>query len=96
MPKFYKINHKADNFHIRDLSHLDLKNLGIWKSRKRKLEMEIGNGNGNKKHTSLVQCFLHTVLSHYSCIVLSNGYMTGFMSPVLCLYYRTVGCDYCF
>ena len=31
-------------------------------------------------HQSLVQCFLHSVLSHYSCILLSNGYMTGFMS----------------
>ena len=45
-----------------------------------KLEMETGNGNGSKKktHQSLVQCFLHSVvnhvLSHYSCILLSNGY----------------------
>ena len=48
--------------------------------------MEIGNGNGNKKtHLSMVQRFLHSVLSHYSCILVSNGYRTGFMSHVLCL-----------
>ena len=56
---------------------------------KRKLELktekEIGNRNGSKKkHKSLVQCFLHSVLSHvlshYSCILFSNGYRTGFMS----------------
>ena len=49
-----------------------------------KLEMETGNGNWKwkweqkKTHQSLVQCFLHSVvnhvLSHYSCILLSNGY----------------------
>ena len=55
---------------------------------KRKLEMETGNGNWKRKweqktHQSLVQCFLHSVLSHYSCIVLRNGYRTGFMSRVL-------------
>ena len=50
---------------------------------KRKLEMETGNRNGNKKTQSLVQCFLHSVLSHYSCILLSNGYRTGFMSRAL-------------
>ena len=50
---------------------------------KRKLEMEIGNGNGNKKHTN--HWCLHSVLSYYSCILLSNGYRTGFMSHVLCL-----------
>ena len=54
---------------------------GNWKW---KLEMEIGNGNG-KTHQSLVQCFLHSVLSQYSCILLSNGYRTGFMRHVLCL-----------
>ena len=56
---------------------------------KQKLEMEIGNGNGNKTRTkSLVQCFLYSVLSHYSCTLLSNGYRTGFIcfasTPVLC------------
>ena len=54
-----------------------------------KLEMETGNGNWKRKweqkaHQSLVQCFLYSVVSHYSCILLSNGYRTGFMSPVLC------------
>ena len=46
---------------------------------KRKLEMEIGNGNWKweqKTHQSLV-LFLHSVLSYYSCILLSNGYRTG-------------------
>ena len=43
-----------------------------------KLEMETGNGNWKQKleqktHQSLVQYFLHSVLSHYSCILLSNG-----------------------
>ena len=51
---------------------------------KRKLEMEIGNGNWKRKweqktHQSLVQCFLHSVLSHYSCILLSNGYRTAWL-----------------
>ena len=40
-----------------------------------KLEMETENGNWKRKweqnmHQSLVQCFLHSVLSHYSCILL--------------------------
>ena len=52
---------------------------------KRKLETKTGNGNwngnGNKKHTNH-WCNV-CVLSHYSCILLSNGYMTGFMSHVL-------------
>ena len=83
---------------------------GIWKSRKwkwngnwkRKLEMETGNGNWKRKletnqktHQSLVQCFLHSVLSPYSSILLSNHYGTGFMI-LLCLYSCTVLCDYCF
>ena len=64
---------------------------------KQKLEIETGNGNWKWKweDQSLVQCFLHSVLSHYYCILLSNGYRTGFMShvlPLLC----TVLCDYCF
>ena len=68
-------------------------------------ETETGNGNWKwkletemwtKKHQSLVQCFLHSVLSHYSCIVLTNGYRTGFMSHVLCLFSCTVLCDYSF
>ena len=51
-----------------------------------KLEMEIGNGNrnwklememGTKNTPTLVQCFLHSVLTHYSYIVLRNGYRTG-------------------
>ena len=37
---------------------------------KRKLEMEIGNGNGNKKNAPITGAmFLHSVLSHYSCII---------------------------
>ena len=52
---------------------------------KRKLAMETGNGNWKWKweqkiHQLLVQCFLHSVLGHYSCIQLSNGSGTGFMS----------------
>ena len=62
-------------------------------------EMETGNGNWKwkweqKMHQSLVQCFLHSVLSHYCCILLSSGYRTGFMSPVLCHYSYTVLSDY--
>ena len=58
---------------------------------KQKLETEMGT---KKKHTqSLVQCFLHSVLSHYSCILHSNGYRTGFMSHVLCS--CAVLYDYC-
>ena len=65
-----------------------------------KLEMEIGNGNWKQKweqetHQSQVQYFLHRVLSRYSCILLSNGYRTGVMSHVYCLYSCTVLCDYC-
>ena len=62
-----------------------------------KMKMETGNGKWKwkwerKMHRSLVQCFLHSVLSHYSCIELSNGYRTGFMSRALPL----LLCDYCF
>ena len=58
---------------------------GDWKW---KLEMETGNGNWKQKweqktHQSLVQCFLHSVLSHYSSILFSNSYGTGFMSHAL-------------
>ena len=91
---------------------------GIWKSRKRS-EMESGNGNGNKKCTnhwcnvffisliprlSLSGESLGTrLLSHDSCILLSNGYMTGFMSRTLSLLLhegnnhkaQSVLCDYC-
>ena len=59
-----------------------------------KLEMETGNGNWKQKweqkmHQSLVQYFLHSVLSHYLSILLSNRYGTGCEScfaftPVLC------------
>ena len=61
---------------------------------KRKPEMETGNGNWKwkweqKTHQSLVQCCFLSVLSHYSCILLSNRYGTGFMSHALplLLYY---------
>ena len=63
-------------------------------------EMETGNGNwkwkletemGTKNAPITGAMFLHSVLSHYSSILLSNGYRTGFMShmcfaftPVLC------------
>ena len=55
---------------------------------KRKLEMETGNGIWKqkweqKKYQSLVQYFLHSALSHYSSILLSNRYGTGFMSRAL-------------
>ena len=39
---------------------------------------------GAKTHKSLVQYFLHDVLSHYSCILLSNSYMTGFIGVDVC------------
>ena len=62
---------------------------------KRKLEMETGNGNWKQKWEQKNApingaMFLHSVLSHYSCILLSNGYRTGFyescfaFTPVLC------------
>ena len=65
---------------------------------KRKLEMETGNGNGNTKRTNhwCNVFFIVGVLSHYSCILLSNGYRTGFTGHVLCLYSCTVLCDYLF
>ena len=45
------------------------------------MEMETGNGNWKQKNAPITGAmFLHSVLSHYSCILLSNGYMTGFMS----------------
>ena len=53
-----------------------------------KLELEMGT----KTHQSLVQCFLHSVLS----ILLSNGYRTGFLWVMLGLYSCTVLCDYSF
>ena len=64
------------------------------------VEMVIGSENESKKPSiSIVPCFLHrlmsSVLCHYSFIP-SIGYMTGFMSPVLCLYSCTVFCDYLF
>ena len=53
-----------------------------------KLETETGNGNwkrkwGEETHQSLVQYFLHSVLSHYSSILLSNHYGTGSVSHAL-------------
>ena len=58
-------------------------------------EMETRNGNWKwklkkqkckqKMHQSLVQYFLHSVLSHYSSILFSNRYGTGFMSLALSL-----------
>ena len=50
--------------------------------------METGNGNWKQKweqkmQQSLVQYFLHSVLSHYSSILFSNRYGTGFMSQAL-------------
>ena len=37
-----------------------------------------------------------SVLCHYSCILVTNGYMTGFMSHTLYCYSCTVLCDYLF
>ena len=65
-----------------------------------KLEMETGNGtgygNGNEKCTNhwCNVFFIVCLVIRYSCIVLSNGYRTGFMSPVLCLYSCSVLSDY--
>ena len=55
--------------------------------------METGNGNWKQKweqktHQSVVQYFLHSVLSHYSCILLSNGYRTGIR--VMCFAFSLV------
>ena len=55
-------------------------------------KQETGNGNWKQKweqktHQPLVQYFLHSVLTHYSSILFSNRYGTGFMShalPLLC------------
>ena len=73
------------------LRHMEKAGNGNWKW---KLEMEIGNGNWKWKLETEMRaknapCFLHSVLSHYSCIVLSNGYATGFTSHVL-LYCSTL------
>ena len=57
---------------------------------KQKLEMETGNGSWKQKweqktHQSLVQYFLHSVLSHYSSILFSNRCESCFaFTPVLC------------
>ena len=69
-----------------------------------KLEMEIGNGNwkwklememGTKNALITGAMFLHSVLSHYSSILLSNGYRTDFMSCVLpLLLFGTAYCKY--
>ena len=76
--------------------------LGAYGKAGNRNEMETGNGNWKwklemeiaaKMHQSLV---LHSVLSHYSCIVLSNGYMIGFTSHALCLYLCCVLCGYLF
>ena len=50
-------------------------------------KQETGNGNWKQKweqktHQS-VQYFLHSVLTHYSSILFSNHYGTGFMSHAL-------------
>ena len=70
---------------------------------KRKLEMEIGNGNGNKNTQITVAMFSSQTHEQCAlfCILLSNGYMTGFMSCVLAFtlvlcFVITVLCDYCF
>ena len=49
---------------------------GNWKQ---KLETEMGQ----KMYQPLVQYFLHSVLSHYSSILLSSRYGAGFMSHAL-------------
>ena len=61
-----------------------------------KLEMEIGNWKSKWEQKNAPITGLHSVLSHYFCILLGNGYRTGFMCYVLCLYSCTVFCDYCF
>ena len=55
-----------------------------------KLEMEIGDGTASKKNAPITDAMFSSwtpssVLSHYSCILLSNGYTTGVMSHVLCI-----------
>ena len=50
---------------------------------KGKLEIETGDRNGSKAHTKIHTVF--SVLFHYSCILLSYGYMTGFMSSCFTL-----------
>ena len=62
---------------------------GNWK---RKLETEMGT----KDYQSLVQNFLHSVLSHYSSILFSIHYGTDFEScfaftPVLCFVITAFG-----
>ena len=37
-----------------------------------------------------MQCFLHSVLSHYLSILLSNGYRTGFTSHAFLYYVGTL------
>ena len=63
---------------------------GNWKW---KLEMEMGTTNAPITFTSRTSS---AVLCHSSRILVSSGYMTGFMSHVLCLCSCTVLCDYLF
>ena len=65
-----------------------------------KLEMDTGNGNWErnwkqKMHQSSVKCLhglMSSALCHYSCFLLSIGYMTGFM----CFAFTLALCNYVF
>lgn len=54
-----------------------------------KLEIKLWKENENEKHTIMDSWVLWVVI-HYSCISSSSGYVSGFMSHVLCLYSCTV------
>ena len=57
-----------------------------------KLETEMGTNDAPITGAVFSSQTPSGVLCHYSCILVSNDYMTGFMSHVLC----TVLCDYLF
>ena len=48
------------------------------------------NSMEQETYQSLLHCFLDSVLSHYSSILLSNGYMTGLC--VMCFAFTLVLC----
>ena len=44
------------------------------------LEMQSGNGNETKNAPITGAVFMGSVLCHYTCILLSNGYIAGFLT----------------
>ena len=71
-------------------------NMGIWKSGNgSEVETEMTTKNAQIVGAVCIQTH-ELCLCRYFCILLSNGYRTGFISHVLCLHSCAVLCNYVF